>query len=200
MFGSTVSFIKAGGLAAIAFMMFAENVFPPIPSEVVMPLAGFTAAHGDMSFWLALLAGSFGSLLGAVLWYYIGAWVGADRLKRWAARHGRWLTMSPDEIDEACAWFDRHGGKAVLAGRLVPAVRTFVSVPAGVAGMSFAPFLAYTAVGTVAWTGLLAAAGYLLESEYQLVADWVGPVSDVVVAGIVAWYLYRVVTFRKRVG
>src|SRR3546814_4934093 len=82
-----------------------------------------------------------GSLLGAVFWYHVGLRVGSDRLKSWAARHGRWLTVTPDDIDDACAWFGRHGGKAVFLGRLVPAVRTFISVPAGVAGMPLVPFL-----------------------------------------------------------
>lgn len=199
MFGWVISFISTGGLLAVAFMMLAENVFPPIPSELVMPLAGFTAAQGDMSFVLALAAGSVGSLLGALLWYYVGAWVGADRLKHWSRRHGRWLTITPDDIDTSCAWFQQHGGKAVLIGRLVPAVRTFISVPAGVAGMPLAPFLAYSAVGTVAWTGLLAGAGFMLQSQYTAVADWMSPVSNVIIAGLLVWYLYRVATFRQKV-
>ncbi|APH74192.1 DedA family protein [Aquibium oceanicum] len=149
---------------------------------------------------LALIAGAIGSLLGALLWYYIGVWVGADRLKQWSRKHGRWLTITPDEIDRSSAWFQKHGGKAVLLGRLVPAVRTFISVPAGVSGMRLGPFLTYSAIGTSVWTGFLATAGYLLESQYTAVADWVGPVSNVIIAGIVLWYVYRVITFRRKVS
>ncbi|NEQ33918.1 MAG: DedA family protein [Leptolyngbya sp. SIO4C5] len=125
----------------------------------------------------------------------MGAWIGAERLKRWSARHGRWLTLTPQEIDGARDWFDRHGGKAVFLGRLVPGVRTLISVPAGVVGMRMAPFLAYSAAGTVLWTGALTAAGYALQSEYEKVSSWLNPVSNVVIGLIVAWYLYRVVTF-----
>src|SRR3546814_6956554 len=91
--------------------MFAENLFPPIPSEVIMPLAGFTAAGGDLHIVIVVLAGSVGSLLGAVFWYHVGLRVGSDRLKSWAARHGRWLTVTPDDLDDACAWFGRHGDR-----------------------------------------------------------------------------------------
>jgi membrane protein DedA with SNARE-associated domain len=198
MFGWITSFIGSMGIAGVALLMFVENLFPPIPSELIMPLAGFTAARGEMNFVLALAAGSFGSLLGAVFWYYIGLRVGAERLKRWSAKHGRWLTLSPEEIDQSCAWFHRHGGKAVLIGRLVPAVRTLISVPAGIAKMPFTPFLLYSAIGTIIWTALLAGAGYLLEHQYQKVSEWINPVSNVVIGLLVCGYIYRVATFRRK--
>lgn len=197
MFGWITSFIGTAGIAGVAVLMFVENVFPPIPSELIMPLAGFTAARGRMNFFLALAAGSFGSLLGALLWYYIGMKVGATRLKRWSLKYGRWMTLSPEDIDRSCAWFYRHGGKAVLMGRLVPAVRTLISVPAGIAGMPLGPFLLYSSIGTIMWTSMLAGAGYLLEHQYHKVAEWVNPVSNAVVILLVGGYLYRVVTFRK---
>lgn len=163
-----------------------------------MPLTGFTAARGDLNIFLVVVAGSVGSLLGAVLWYYVGRWVGCERLKRWTAAHGRWFTISPEEVDQASDWFHRHGGKAVLISRLIPAVRTLISVPAGIAGMPLMPFLLYSALGTVAWSGLLAAAGYLLEGQYQAVAGYVNPISNVIVGLIVLCYLYRVVTLRRK--
>ncbi|MDE0880597.1 MAG: DedA family protein, partial [Sphingomonas bacterium] len=128
----------------------------------------------------------------------IGKWIGAERLKRWASRHGRWLTITPEEVDQASNWFHRHGGMAVFIGRLIPAVRTLISVPAGVAGMPLTPFLLYTILGTVIWTAFLAGAGYLLESQYQRVSNWVNPVSNVVIGLFVLWYIYRVATFRGR--
>jgi membrane protein DedA with SNARE-associated domain len=133
-----------------------------------------------------------------LLWYYIGRWIGLERLKRWAAKHGRWLTISPEALDEAAAWFNRHCGKAVLVGRLIPAVRTLISVPAGVAGMALMRFLTYSALGTALWTALLATAGYLLEDQYQKVGDYLNPVSNVILGLIVLGYLYRVITFRRR--
>jgi membrane protein DedA with SNARE-associated domain len=192
-------FIDASGYAGLALLMFAENVFPPIPSELIMPLAGFTAARGELNIVAAVLVGSAGSLAGSTLWYLAGYWLGGDRVRRFAARHGRWLTISPADVDTACAWFNRHGGKAVLLGRLVPAARTLISVPAGIAGMKLLPFLVYSAVGTLIWTSILSAAGFFLETQYRKVADWVDPVSDVVLAALVLWYIYRVVAFRHRV-
>jgi membrane protein DedA with SNARE-associated domain len=192
-----MGFEKMGALG-IVLLMFAENVFPPIPSELIMPLAGFSAARGERNLLVVIIAGSIGSLFGALLWYYIGKKIGAERLERWAAKHGRWLTLSPKEVDQACGWFYRHGGKAVFIGRLIPAVRTLISVPAGIAGMPLASFLLYSAAGTILWTTLLAAAGYFLESQYDKVAQWINPVSNVVIGLIVLGYLYRVVRFRRR--
>lgn len=191
--------VEHGGYAAIALLMFIENLVPPIPSELIMPLAGFTAARGELHPVLVILAGSAGSLAGSTLWYALGRGLGSERLKRFAARRGRWLTLTPKEIDRACAWFDRHGWLAVLAGRMVPAVRTLISVPAGVAAMPVGVFLAASAVGTLAWTTLLTGAGYLLESRYEEVARWIDPMSHLAVAALVVLYLWRVVTFRRRV-
>lgn len=191
------------GALGVALLMFAENLFPPIPSEIVMPFAGFAATRGDSAALPALLAvivaGSAGSLAGAVLWYWIGAWIGTERLKAFSRRHGRWLTLTPADIDAGTDWFHRYGAGAVFAGRLVPTVRTFISVPAGAAGMPFARFLAFTAAGTAIWTTLLALAGWILGRRYDLVAEWTGPLSAGVLAMIAATYLYRVATFRRRV-
>jgi membrane protein DedA with SNARE-associated domain len=175
MFDWIVNLVSQTGYAGIAFLMLAENVFPPVPSELIMPLAGFAAARGEL-----------------------GRRVGVERLRRWTGRHGRWLTMSPDELDRAIDWFRRHAGRSVLLGRLVPAVRTLISVPAGVAGMKLPVFLAWTSVGTAIWTTFLAGMGYLLEGGYQQVGDWLNPVSNLVVAALVLGYLYRVVTFRPQ--
>src|SRR3546814_2039510 len=127
--------------------MLAENVFPPIPSEVILPLAGYTAAQGRGSLWVVAIAGTLGSAAGAVLWYYVGRWIGIERLKRFASRHGRWLTLTPGEVDHVDRWFDRYGRWAVLFGRMVPGVRTLLSVPAGVSGMPLGPFFVSTLTG-----------------------------------------------------
>lgn len=198
------SLMDSLGAFGVALLMLAENLFPPIPSEVVMPLAGYTATSAAsapmLHLILVILAGTLGSLAGALLWYWIGLRIGIERLKTFSRRHGRWLTLTPDDIDKADAWFDRHGGKAVFAGRLVPTVRTFISVPAGASGMPFGRFLAHTAAGTLLWTALLALAGWGLESRHDLVAAWIGPVSTAILVVILAVYLYRVATFGRRVG
>ena len=196
MFDWITAAVQQSGYVGVFLLMLAENVFPPIPSELIMPLAGFTAAQGQLNIVLVIAAGTAGSLLGALLWYYIGLWLGRDRLKRWAAKHGRWFTLTPDELDQAFDWFHRHAGASVFIGRLIPTIRTLISVPAGIARMGLGPFLAYSAVGTALWTALLAAAGYLLESQYEAVEHWLNPVTNVIVGVILITYIYRVVTFR----
>lgn len=191
-------FVGRTGYVGILLLMLAENVFPPIPSELIMPLAGYHAARGTLSMAGVVAAGTAGSLAGAAFWYGVGRWVGAERLKRLALRHGRWLTLAPADVDEADAWFDRHGTKAVLIGRLVPGIRTLISVPAGIAAMPPVAFVAWTLAGTLLWTTLLALAGHVLESEYRTVAGWVGPVGNAVVAGLAVAYVWRVATFRRR--
>ncbi len=199
MFDWITSFINSMGPLGIALMMFLENVFPPIPSELIMPLAGFNAARGDMSLWVVILAGTAGSLAGAYLWYWIGKRIGHDRLCELSRKHGRWLSVSPQEFDRATAWFDRHGGVAVLIGRLIPTIRTLISVPAGVQRMPLAVFLSYSAAGTAVWTAVLTLLGYWLEGSYDQVSTWLNPVSTGVVVVLVAVYLYRVATYRRRV-
>lgn len=199
MFDWITGVIDAVGVIGIALLMFIENVFPPIPSELIMPLAGFNAAAGEQSLVLVIVAGTMGSLAGALLWYWIGKKIGLERLKRLSRRHGRWLTISPDELDRSNEWFQRHGGAAVLIGRLIPTVRTFISVPAGIAGMPLWRFLAYTSIGTLVWTAILTLAGYWLQSQYELVQGWLNPISTGVVVLLVAVYLWRVATYRRRV-
>ena len=124
MFDFIVGFITESGYIGIFGLMALENIFPPIPSEMIMPLAGFTVARGDLNLAGVLLAGTAGSVAGALPWYYAGKMYGQERLKQVAARHGRWVTVSPKEIDGALAAFDKHGRKAVFLGRLAPALRT----------------------------------------------------------------------------
>lgn len=194
------SFVVRAGYFGIASLMLAENVFPPIPSELIMPLAGFEAAGGRLSLLFVILAGSIGSLAGATFWYLIAARLGPERVRRLAARHGRWLTMSPADVDRVCEWFERRGAAAVLIGRLIPTVRSLVSVPAGISGMPIGRFLALTAIGVTAWTTVLAVAGYFLRQSYGDVSRYVGPVSTGVVVALTLWYIYRVVTFKGGEG
>ncbi len=197
MFEWITRLVSQGGYAGVAGLMLLENLFPPIPSELIMPLAGFVAARGELQVALVILAGTAGSLVGALPWYCAGRWLGRDRIRRLAERHGRWLTVSAGEFDRAAAWFDRYGGWAVLVGRLVPGVRTLVSVPAGVAGMGLSRFLLLSAAGSFAWTAALTAAGYLLQDHYALVADYLDPASKAILGGIVLLYVYRLLFSRS---
>ena len=192
-----IEFIGQQGYLGVALLMILENVFPPIPSELIMPFAGFVAARGDLNGIGVLLAGTVGSVLGTMPWYVAGRFLSVERLKAWAGRHGRWLAMSPDDIDRAERWFRLRGERAVFLGRMVPAVRSVISAPAGIVGMGLPRFLVWSIAGSMLWVGALVALGYLLEDQYDRVAQWLDPVSKVIVGIAVVAYLWRVVTFKK---
>jgi membrane protein DedA with SNARE-associated domain len=182
------------GYVGVATLTFLENVFPPIPSEVVIPLAGFVAAQGDLRIGLVIATATFGSLAGAAVWYAIGRRVGEHRVREWVARHGKWLTLSAKDVDRAQSWFRRHGNAAVLLGRLMPGVRTFVSLPAGFSAMPIGPFLLYSALGTVIWTAALAYAGVLLQSNFTVVGDYVNILTNILLAVVGLLLVRRYVT------
>jgi membrane protein DedA with SNARE-associated domain len=194
------------GYLGIGLLMFLENLFPPIPSELIMPLAGFTAHQCKvgaipspcMQLIPAVAAGVIGTLLGALPWYYIGKYLGEDHLKNWITRYGKWLGISAEEIDKAQRWFYRHGTKAVFWGRLIPGIRTLISLPAGFSEMRFGQFLLYSALGTLAWTLLLTYAGYLLGKNYELVDEYLGPVSKIVLAILLVAFIVWLVRHRKK--
>jgi len=185
------SSINSLGYLGIALLMFVENIFPPVPSEIIMPLAGFTVTQGKLNVVYVILAGMVGSVIGALPWYYAGKQLGEDRLKKFADKYGKWLTLSGKDIDKSKQWFDKHGGIAVFFCRLVPGVRTLISVPAGIDKMHLVPFLLYSTLGTALWVGLLTYAGLLLGQNYKLVEKFLGPASGVVlVAMIVAFGIW----------
>ena len=192
--------IDSWGALGVAVLMFLENLFPPNPSELVLPLAGYRASQGELSIVMTLIAGTIGSVLGVTIWYYAGRWLGMDRLKDFSRKHGRWLTLTPQEIDHAGDWFERHGGKAVLLGRLVPAIRTLISIPAGVCGMSLTRFLILTTIGTAIWSTVLIMAGYWLGSSFSEIQTYVSVAGNVIIAVALLYYLYRVLTFRRHVA
>ncbi|MBW4514376.1 MAG: DedA family protein [Timaviella obliquedivisa GSE-PSE-MK23-08B] len=178
------------GYVGIAFLMFMENLFPPIPSELIMPLAGYTAAQPDgvLAIAPAIIAGVLGTVLGAFPWYYLGKVMGETRLKCWIAKHGRWIGISIEELDKTQRWFHRHGKKAVLFGRLVPVIRTLVSLPAGFSNMPMAQFLIYSTIGTLGWVSLLTGIGYWLgiqKLDYHLVDQYLSPVSKAIAVFLV---------------
>lgn len=177
----------------IALLMFLENLFPPIPSELIMPLAGFTASNGDMQLSLAIAAGTIGTILGALPWYYAGKLLSEERLRNLADKYGKWITVSGADIDKANRWFNRHGNKAVFLCRLVPGVRTLISLPAGINNMPLIPFLAYSTGGTILWVSFLTFAGYALGENYALVDDYLAPVSKIVAATIVIGFILWII-------
>jgi membrane protein DedA with SNARE-associated domain len=181
------------GYLGIGFLMFLENLFPPIPSELIMPLGGFVVAQGKMNFFLVVLAGVVGTILGALPWYYAGKILGEERLKKFCDRYGRWLGISGEDISKSKTWFDNHGHKAVLLCRLVPGVRTLISIPAGLSNIHIVPFLVYSTIGTTLWVGLLTYAGFALGQNYKLVEQYLDPISKYVLVGIILAFLGYVV-------
>lgn len=186
------STLASMGYFGVALLTLVENLFPPIPSELILPLAGYLVAQGRMGLVGAVIAGTVGSVLGALVLYWIGRRVGEERLKAFADRHGRWLTFSRDDIDRASAWFSRHGGWAVFVCRLIPGLRSLISIPAGINGMGMGRFLLFTTIGTLLWTALLVYVGYVLGANFEQVGQYLDPVSKLVIAAIAAWYLWRV--------
>lgn len=173
------------GYLGIGLLMFLENLFPPIPSELIMPLAGFTVAKGNMQMVPAIAAGVIGTVIGAFPWYYAGMFLGEKRLMDLADKYGKWLTVSSRDIEKAIAWFNQYGGRAVFICRLVPGVRTLISLPAGISRMNLGMFLLYSTLGTIVWTSLLTYAGFLLGDNYDLVDEYLGPVSKIVLLVLV---------------
>jgi membrane protein DedA with SNARE-associated domain len=192
-----VNVIDSLGYFGLAVLMFLENVFPPIPSELIMPLGGFTAARGDMTLPLVIVAGTIGSVLGQLPLYYLGYFLGKKRLMRLADKYGKWLTVDAATIENASAWFDRRGSIAVLFCRLVPGVRSFISIPAGVCGMNLPKFLLYSAIGMGVWAGALAWAGHALGKNYEKVEKFVAPVTYAVLGGLAITFVIWIVKRRR---
>jgi len=172
------------GYALIALGMFLENLVPPIPAELIMPLGGYLAHKGQLQLLPVILSGLLGTVLGAWFWYGIGRLINEDRLEHLVGRHGRWLGLTPKGLRQSRQWFNRHGAAVVFWGRLVPGVRTFISVPAGIELMPQLGFLAWTTAGSSFLVVILAVAGKTLGEHYGKVLVWMEPISGVVVQGL----------------
>jgi membrane protein DedA with SNARE-associated domain len=186
------------GYFGVFVLLLIENLFPPLPSEVVAPFCGYAAARGELNIVGVIAAAVAGSMVGQLPWYFAGRWLGEKRIEALAARYGRWLTVTPHEVDRVFGWFYRYGAASVFFGRMIPAIRAVISLPAGIAAMPLGKFLAYSLAGTTLWMGALAYAGYRLGQNYQLVAKYIEPGTKIVVALIVLTYVVRLaLSFRK---
>lgn len=191
--------IERLGAVGVALLVILENVFPPIPSEIVLPFAGFVARRGDGSVVVMVFAATVGAVAGALILYGIAALIGPDRLGAFIARFGRWFGVKPADLARAEQWFDRHALAAVLLGRCVPLIRSVVSVPAGFRRMRLAPFLLYTALGSLVWNTALIGAGAILGDQWERVQPYVAVLQWVVVAAILV-LLVRFALVRIRRG
>lgn len=186
------------GYMGIVFAMFAENVFPPIPSEVIMSSAGFAVARGDLNLILVILAGTLGTVLGALPLYYLGTLFDKDRLLTFTEKYGKYVFVKPDDVISASSWFDKHGKKAIFFGRMVPGIRSLISIPAGMNRMPMIPFLVLTTLGASIWTTLLTLAGYYLGQNYDAIETMLAPYSKIFLlltgAIIIGWLVKRRLT------
>lgn len=177
--------IGALGYVGVALLVALENVFPPIPSEVVLPFAGFVASDGDASLPGMVVAATVGSMAGAYLLYGLSAWIGQERLHLLVARWGRFARLNVADVERAERWFERRGPVTVLVGRCVPLIRSLVSIPAGFGRMPLGTFTIYTLVGSLVWNGALVGAGYVLRDQWEEVEPVMATFQWVVVAVIV---------------
>jgi membrane protein DedA with SNARE-associated domain len=179
------------GYAGIALLTFAETIFPPLPSEVIIPLSAFQAQRNGLNLAGVILCGTAGSMAGNMVWFALAWRFGMTRLRRLVDRHGRWLTVQWPDIDRAERMFMRHGALFVCTGRLLPAIRTFVSLPAGLARMNPWRYFAWSCLGTAGWTATLAAAGWNLGVHYGDLEAVLAPLTAAVIAPFLLWYLWR---------
>jgi membrane protein DedA with SNARE-associated domain len=198
--GWTLEVLLVLGYAGLAGLVALETIFPPIPSELILPLAGFLTGQGRLAFAGAVAAATLGSVVGALSFYAVGRALGEARLRSLVRRYGHGLLLDERDLDRAQGWFVRHGPWAVVVGRLIPGVRSYVSIPAGFARMPLLPFTALTALGSGVWNGLLIGLGWLLGDRWQEVGQYVRPFSSAVtilLVALLAWFVWRRLASRR---
>ena len=187
-------FVESAGYIGVFLMIVLENVFPPIPSEAILPLAGFLAGEGR--FWLpaVILAATLGAVTGALILYYAAFWFGEKRVRWLINKYGKWFAISEGDLDKANDWFDRHGGAAVLICRLVPIMRSLVSLPAGLRRMNLTTFIVYTTIGSGLWNTILIVAGWWLGDNWEevsTVVDYLEYPIYLAILGGIAWFIWK---------
>lgn len=193
-----VGLVSSMGIFGVALLMAIENVVLPLPSELIMPLAGFAASRGRMSLVGVIIAGTVGSVLGALPLYCLARTAGEQKTKHWVTKHGRWLLLRPADLDKPKRWFAKHGSLAVIIGQIIPGVRGLISLPAGYAKMNVFAFLLYNFIGTIVWCGVLAYIGKELGAHFKDVQKYLGPAGWVVLAGLLIWG--GIVLWKRRKG
>jgi membrane protein DedA with SNARE-associated domain len=191
-----IRLISDAGYLGVAFLMFAETVFPPIPSEVIMPVAGIAAATGDMNIFGVIASGTAGAMFGNYFWYLAARVISIERFRPFIQRWGRWLTLDWNEIEKAEKLFGTRGWAIVFFGRMLPTLRSLISIPAGLLHMRLWTFMVWSTLGTAGWTSFLGLAGYVLGTHFQRAVSYVGPLSIGVMVAIVGAYVWRLARWK----
>lgn len=196
--GWAVTLMETLGPVGVGLLVFLDNIFPPIPSELVLPLAGFTASQGSMNIVLAFLFATIGSVVGAVILWALGKWIGLERIARIAVKMP---LVDVDDVHKTVGWFDRHGDKAVFFGRMVPIFRSLISIPAGMRNMSIIKFLVLTIAGSAIWNTILIVAGFYLGENWSIVETYAGYFQTLVIIAVIVfvavWIVFKVRKRRK---
>jgi membrane protein DedA with SNARE-associated domain len=183
---SIETMVSQGGYLGVFLAMLVENVLQFVPSEDIMPLAGYMVYDGKLQLIPTILAGTSGSVLGAIPWLWVGRLVNEDRLEHYLSRHGAWFGVTPGKLRKSRAWFNRYGAMVVFWGRLVPILRTLISIPAGIEMMPWRPFLIWTSLGRLIWNAALTVAGYKLGEHWQEVHQMMQPFTALAAFALVA--------------
>lgn len=187
------------GPLGVGSMVFLDNIFPPIPSELVLPLAGFTSSRGEMNIVLAIVCATLGSLIGAILLWALGKWIGLERIARIAVKMP---LVDVDDVHKTVAWFDKHGDKAVFFGRMIPIFRSLISIPAGMRNMPILRFILLTTAGSAIWNTILIVAGFYLGENWSIVETYAGYLQMLVVIALVAfiavWIVLKIRKHRRQ--
>lgn len=192
-----IHLIDQTGYLGVGFLMFLETVFPPIPSEVIMPVAGLAAARGKMDIFGVVASGTLGAMLGNYFWYLVARVIGIERFKPWIEKYGRWLTFDWAEIERAEKLFGRQGWAIVFFGRMLPTLRSLISIPAGLLHMRLSTFVIWSTIGTTGWTALLGFSGWVLGQRFGTVETVVGPLSTAVLVVIAIGYVWRLIRWKR---
>ncbi len=193
-----IRLVDWAGYWGVALLMLLETVFPPVPSEVIMTVAGVSASRGNMTLTGTIAAGTAGAMLGNWFWYWLAIKFGEARMHVFIDKYSRWLTLDWEEVERGERLFERYGSTIVLVARMIPTLRSLISIPAGLFGMSLRRFLVFSTIGTAGWSAALAGAGYFLGSQFEDVEKWLGPLSTLVIVAIVVTYVWRLVRWKPK--
>jgi len=174
----------------ICLAMFLENIIPPIPSEIIMPLGGFFVYQEKLNFYILVFWGLFGTILGSLPWYYLGRLVNEKKLSNFLDKKGKYLGISSNDLSRSKRWFEKYGVSLIFWGRLVPGIRTLISVPAGIELMPLRKFLVWTTLGSFIWVAFLTYAGYLFGENYPIIETYLDQVKFIVKPILLLIFLY----------